>query len=196
MPLLGQKKVNSVKTTLYYGRKKSIGCPFLPIFHGKITALMPMLFQKDVHSLKNTLLSCPYFVEKTSILSKTLCSHIIFLTFKWKILCCHAHISSKTHRFCQNYIILWVEKVNRMLFFFRFFTEKTPLSCPYFVKKTSTLEKIHCSQVHILSKNVQSLKNTALMSFFQNFMKIPLLFVKPIFGQNTSILSKLHFIMG
>ena len=63
-----------------------------------------------------------------------------------------------------------------MLLFFRFFTEKTPLSCPLFVKKTSTLEKVHCSQVHILSKNVQSLKNTVLWcQFFKFFTKNSLL---------------------
>ena len=59
--------------------KKVNRMPFFPIFHVKITALMPMLCQKDVHSLKNTLLSYPYCIEKTSNLSKTLCFHVIFL---------------------------------------------------------------------------------------------------------------------
>ena len=94
------KNVNSVKTTLYYGPTKSIGCPFFPICHEKITALMPIFGQKNVHSLekhtalmpifcqknvhslkntvlschfffmKNSLRSCPYLVKITSILSK------------------------------------------------------------------------------------------------------------------------------
>ena len=68
MPLFGQKKRKFVKTTLYYSRKKSIGCPLFPIYHEKITALMPMLFNKDVHSLKIILLSIPCVFEKTSIL--------------------------------------------------------------------------------------------------------------------------------
>ena len=31
-------KKSSILSKLYYGPKKSIGCPFLPIFHEKITA--------------------------------------------------------------------------------------------------------------------------------------------------------------
>ena len=84
MPVFGQKNVNSAKTTLYYGPTKSIGCPFFPIFHEKIPALMTIFCQKNVHSLKNKLLSCLYFVKK-SILSKTLRSHVIFFSnFSWK----------------------------------------------------------------------------------------------------------------
>ena len=58
-------------------------------------------------------------------------------------------------------------------------------------------QKTHCSQVslvHILSNNVQSLKNTDLKSFFQNFHE-KLSAVKTILGQKTSILSKLHYIL-
>ena len=88
----------------------------------------------------------------------------------------------KKSQFCQQYIILWIKKVHRMPFFYKFSAKKSPLSYPYFVKKTSILKKTHCSQVHILSKYVQSLKNTALMSFFQNFHE-KLSAVKPIFAQ-------------
>ena len=35
MPKSGQKNVNSVKTILSYGPKKSKGCPFFPILHEK-----------------------------------------------------------------------------------------------------------------------------------------------------------------
>ena len=38
MQMIGQKNVNSVKTTLYYGAKKSTGCPFFPISHEKSVA--------------------------------------------------------------------------------------------------------------------------------------------------------------
>ena len=181
-PYLVKKKVNSVKTTLYYGRKKSIGCPFLPIFQGKITALMPMLFQKDVHSLKNTLLSCPYFVEKTSILSKTLYSHIIFLTFKWKTPCCHAHIWSKNRQFCQNYIILWIKKVNRMLFFFPIFHGKVTSLMPIFCQESVHSQKNPLlSSPYFIKTRPFSQKHCGLMSVFQNFYeKLPA--VKPIFG--------------
>ena len=92
--------INSVKTTLYYGTKKSIGCPFASFswkkncshaifvrkcpFSKNHFALMPIFCKKIVHSLKNKLLHvmffkfvikkpllpCPYLVKKTSILSK------------------------------------------------------------------------------------------------------------------------------
>ena len=156
--------------------------PFFSDFSLKNTALMPILIQKDVHSLTNTLLSYPYFVVKSFILSKTLYSHVIFFQLLYEKPRAVIPYLIKKSQFCQNYIILWIKKVNRMPFFYNFSAKKSPLSCPYFVKKTSILKKTHCSQVHILSKYVQSLKNTALMSFFQNFHE-KLSAVKPIFGQ-------------
>ena len=42
--------------------------PFFRFISNKITTLMPLFRQKNVHSLKITMLSCPYFVIKTSIL--------------------------------------------------------------------------------------------------------------------------------
>ena len=71
------KKVNSVKPTLYYGPKKWIGFPYFPNFHEKITALKPIFGQKT-STLKSKQHSCPYFVKKTSILSKTWCSPVLF----------------------------------------------------------------------------------------------------------------------
>ena len=78
MHKIGQQNVNSIKTTLYYGRKKLIGFPYFPSFHEKITALahiwskkrpfsknqtalMSIFSQKNVHSLKNMVLSCHFF---------------------------------------------------------------------------------------------------------------------------------------
>ena len=46
MPIFGQKNVNFVKIKLYYGPEKSIRYPFFPIFHDKISAVMPIFFQK------------------------------------------------------------------------------------------------------------------------------------------------------
>ena len=45
-PIFEQKTVNSVKITLFFGSKKSKGCPFVPIFHRKITSLMPIFCTK------------------------------------------------------------------------------------------------------------------------------------------------------
>ena len=82
MPIFGLENVDSIKRTLYYGPKKSMGCPFFPIF------------------MKKSMLSCPYFINKTSILwnrhfshahillknvnyslKNTKCSHVIFFNF-------------------------------------------------------------------------------------------------------------------
>ena len=52
--------------------------------HEKITALLSIFCQKNLFSLKNTLFSCPYFMKKTSILSKTRCSHVIIFKFFMK----------------------------------------------------------------------------------------------------------------
>ena len=67
IPKSAQKNVNSVKTILSYEPKKLIGSYFFPIFNQETTLLMPIFLSKIVRSLKNTMLSCPYFVEKTSI---------------------------------------------------------------------------------------------------------------------------------
>ena len=79
-PIFDQKNVNSVKTTIYFGPKKSIGCLSFPIFHGNVTVLVPKLcrktppcchapiWSKKVHSIKTTLFhgrkkskGCPLF---------------------------------------------------------------------------------------------------------------------------------------
>ena len=52
----GQKYVNSVKTTFYYGPKKLIGFPNIPSFHQNIIALMPIFGQKRPFSKKQTAL--------------------------------------------------------------------------------------------------------------------------------------------
>ena len=60
--------------------KSSLSCPY---------------FVKNVYSPKSTLLSSLDFVKKTAILSKTLCSYVIFLKFSWKKPYCQDHIWSK-----------------------------------------------------------------------------------------------------
>ena len=112
----------------------------------------------------------PVFVEKTSNLSKILCSHVIFFQI-WneKPRCCHAHIIfDQKRQFCQKLIVLWIKKVNRTSFFSDFhrkitslmpifckedvnYRKKNLLSSPYFIKKTSALSKTRCSDV-IFSK--------------------------------------------
>ena len=62
IPIFGQKNVNFINTT-HYGPKKSIS--------QKNQCSHARLWSTNFHSLKKTLLPFPYFVKKTSILSKT-----------------------------------------------------------------------------------------------------------------------------
>ena len=137
MPIFGQKNVNSVKTTLYYGPTKSIGCPFFPICHEKITALMPIFGQKNVLSLEKKLCSHAHILSaKTSILSKTLCSQAIFSHFFIKSSSCHAQIWSKRRQFCQNHIRNYMD-----------YTPKKSIGCPFFPifhEKITALIPIFC----------------------------------------------------
>ena len=72
-PYLVKKTSNLSKLHYIMGQKLN-KIPFSQIFHETMTALMPIFCQKNAHSLKITLLACPYFVKKLSILSKTHCS--------------------------------------------------------------------------------------------------------------------------
>ena len=91
----------------------------------------------------------PVFVEKTSNLSKILCSHVIFFfKFEMKNPAAVMPISYliKKRQFCQNWFILWIKKVNRMSFF------------SDFNGKITSLIPIFCKE------NVHSGKNTMLFS--------------------------------
>ena len=155
-----------------------------------------MFFQKDVHCLKNTLLSCPYFVERTSIFSKTLYSHVIFLTFTWKTPCCHVYIWSKNRQFCQNYLYYGSKKSIGCSFFFPIFYGKITSLMPIFCQ-----ENVHSQKntmlwsSYFIKKRPVFQKHCALMSVFQNFHENSLL-SSPYLVKKTSILSKLHYIMN
>ena len=115
MPIFDLKNLNFVKTTLYYGPKKSIGCS--QFFIKKSTALMPIFCQQNIHSLKKTLHSCSYFDTKTSILSITQCSRIILSNFSWKTPCFFAYIWSKTVKSFKTTLYYGPKKANSMVFF-------------------------------------------------------------------------------
>ena len=83
------------------------------------------------------------------------------------------------------------QKVNRMPFFFRFFTKKSILSCPYFVKK-SILSKDTALMSIICEKKVHSPKNTMFPCHFSSsiFKTKNHLLPCPYLIQKTSIFSK------
>ena len=76
------KNVNSLKITLYFWSKKSIGCPSFSIFRQKkITAVVPIFVQK-LSILWTTHCYHAHFLSKTRPFSqKTHCSYIFFSNF-------------------------------------------------------------------------------------------------------------------
>ena len=135
MPIFNLKNVKFVKTTKYYGPKKSIGCPFFPFFVKKSLFSCPY-FVKKTSIFYKTVLPCPHFVKKTSFLSKTQCSDVIFLKFFMKNPQCHALIWPKIVKSIKTRVYFGQKTIIGWLFFLFF---KSMLSCPYFVKKTSIL---------------------------------------------------------
>ena len=112
-------KKTSILTKLHYFMDRKVNkMLFIPTFHEKITAPMLTFCNKPPFSKKD-LPSSLYSLKKTSILSKTLCSHVIFF-FKL-VMKKHPAVmpifGQEKYRFCQNYTILWAKKVNRMAFF-------------------------------------------------------------------------------
>ena len=112
MPILDQKSVHSIKTTLYYGQKVN-STPFFPFFTNKSLLSCPH-FVKNVHFLKTSALKS-IFCQKTSIILKH-CALISFLSnFSWKSSFCLAPILTNLHYIMDP-------KVYRVSFFFSFFT--------------------------------------------------------------------------
>ena len=63
MPIFDQQTSILSKLRYYLDETNQQDAPFFN-YHEKMTALMPILCQKNFNSLKKTLLSCPYFVKK------------------------------------------------------------------------------------------------------------------------------------
>ena len=133
-PIFGQKNVNFFKNTV-------LSCQFFQNFHEKPPAAIPIFGKKTsilsklyyifgqkvnrmpfflIFQVKTTAFM-PTFCQKTSILSKTQCSHF--------------HILSQNVHSLKNIVL------NVILS--RFFMKNPLLSCPYLVKKTTILSKLH-----------------------------------------------------
>ena len=132
---------------------------------------MPIFCQKNAKCLKNTLFSCPCFVKKTSILSKTRCSHVIFFKFFMeKSLPVMPMFSQKN----VNSVKTIGQKVNRIPIFFPNFHDKILLSWPYSIKKRPFSNKRTVLTPIFCQKSVHSLKNTVFSRhFFKSFIKNP-----------------------
>merc|ERR1711951_127726 len=117
---------------------------------------MPIYFQKKRPFSKKTLLSCPYFVEKTSILSETLCSYVNFfkIFIKNPLLSC-PYLIKNINSIKVHYNMSQKSQYDAL--FFRFLTEKLSLSCPYFVKN------VYSPKSTLLS-SLDFVKKTAILS--------------------------------
>ena len=139
-----------------FGQKTSI---LLKLHYFMVIKVNRMLFLFRF-STRKSLLSCPYFLKNTSILLKhtafipilvkkrpfsqkhgaLMCFFFLQIFHEKLLLSCTWLV--KKCQFCQNYTLFWAKKVNMMPFF--------PFS-----------HKNYCSYVHILSKNVHSLKRNS-----------------------------------
>ena len=139
-----------------FGQKTSI---LLKLHYFMVIKVKRMLFLFRFF-MKKSLLSCSYFIKNTSILLKhtalipilvkkspfsqkhgaLMC--FFFQIFHKKLLLSCTWLVKKC-QFCQNYTLFWAKKVNMMSFF--------PISH----------KKNYCCYVHILSKNIHSLKRNS-----------------------------------
>ena len=134
------KKTSNLSKLHYFGPEKTIGCPSFLIFHGKIIALISTahIFSKNRPFSKNHWFLCPYYVKKTSILTKTNCSNTIFINFFIKnSLSSYLDLVKKTSILSKLHIM--TKKVNRMSFFFRYFTTKICSNAHIFSKKKTSI---------------------------------------------------------
>ena len=164
MPIFGQK--TSILLKLHYFMVIKVKrMLFLFRFFMKKSLLSCSYFIKNTSILLKHTALIPILVKKTSILSKTRCSHVFFFfqIFHKKLLLSCTWLVKKC-QFCQNYTLFWAKKVNMMPFF--------PIS-----------HKNYCSYVHILSKNVHSLKRNSSHLHYQ----------KNVYSLKNTVLSCLFF---
>ena len=77
-----------------------------------------------------------------------------------------------------------------------FFKKITTALMPIFCKKTSILLETYSSHAHILSDKRPSPQKHGASRHLHQFFHEKTPAVMPMFGQNSSILPKLHYIMG
>ena len=166
----------------------SIGCPFLPIFYKKILLPFSYFVKKHLFS-KNTLFICIYMSKNAHSLKGTmLSSH--FFNEKPLLLC--------------PYLLKNVNSVKTTVYygpkksigypFFQFLTKKYLLLCLYFVKKRLFSKKRWADAYIYVNKTPFLSKYNSRVIGFGIFMKNPC--CHALFGQKTSILSKLRYIIN
>ena len=129
---------------------------------------MPMFCQKNVYSIKNTMLSCRHISSKKRSFSKST-ALMYFLLFFYEKTPALMSIFSHRNVISVKSTLYYGAKKSIGYPFFRFFTKKILLSCPHFVKKRSFSKK-RSSFAYILSKKTYILSKTMLSGlFFSDF---------------------------
>ena len=98
------------------------------------------------------MLSCPYFFKKNvHSLKNILLSYHFFSNFLWKIPFCRSHIWSKKCHFCKTTLYYRPKKLNRM----PYFSDLHEKICAHahILLKTFILSKTQCS--HVIFSNLQ-----------------------------------------
>ena len=141
------------------------------------------IFCKKRPFSKKSLCSHAYILSKKRPFSPKHCALMSFFPFFYKKpLLQGPYLVQKKRQSCQNHI-LWVKKVNRGYPFFSNFSSKIKSLISIFCQHTANSIKTLCSIVHILSKNINSLKHTVpAYLFYQICHEKPPAFV-PIVGQ-------------
>ena len=174
---------------------KVIKMSFFWVFTKNSTSHAYILSKICLISKKNTLLSSPYIIMKTSILSKTLCFHVIFFSnIELKTPGLSAHFWSKNVNFVK--ITLHFGSIKSTKYHYsQMFFKKIKGLMPIFCQKIFYSLKTHFSYVHILSKKRPfSQKNIVLTLFFQIFAWKTSCFHTHIKSKNfNSVKTKLYY---
>ena len=138
------KNVDSVKTTLYSGPKKSIWCPFFLFLTKKNYCSFVHILSKNVHSLKRNSSHRQFCQNQNTWWAIKVHKMPFFSDSSRKNRCSHTHILSQVRLFSKEHTALkfmFYEKMSVLsktlcsCHFFKFFMKNPLLSSPYMVKK-------------------------------------------------------------
>ena len=141
----------------------------------------------------------PIFCQKTSFLSRTRCSNVIFnkISHEKPLPSC-TYLVKKTLILLKQHSIMGLKSQQDALFFR--FSRKNQCSHAHILSKNSPFCEKHVALMPIFCPKKTSIltKHDTLMSFFSIFFekKSSALLSCTRSGKKTSILSKLHSIMG
>ena len=140
--------------------------PFFSYFPRKNHCSYAHILSKKRPFYKNYAALMPIFCQKTFILSRIHCSHVIFFHFSMKNLLSIPYLVKNTSILSKLPYIMG-QKSYRMPFFSWYFTKKISALMPIFFKKRKFSKK--CFYSHILSEIRPFSQNTLLSCNFSIF---------------------------